>query len=246
MNNSFFKYDSLASTNAELASLARNSLPEFSVVVADYQTNGRGQIGASWESEKGKNLLLSILFHPSFLPIKDFFLLSQFTSLAIIDFLSLISPSSEFSIKWPNDIYYKDKKLAGILIENSIQGSTISSSIVGIGLNVNQRTFLSDAPNPTSLSLFLGKEFFLPDLISLLISALRKRYAQLVDGDFDTIRNDYFSLLYRRNLLCEYEDANGKFLAVLNGVDVNGKLILKLPNDEIKGYYFKEVKFCFS
>ena len=111
MLSNLFSYKELSSTNSELSRLMQNQLPEFTIVQADYQSEGRGQLGAKWESECGKNLLLSILFYPDFLPVKDFFLLSQFTSLALLDFLIQLYPSEYFSIKWPNDIYFKDNKI---------------------------------------------------------------------------------------------------------------------------------------
>lgn len=243
MNFPIFKYDELISTNTELSRLISLDLEEFSVVITDFQTSGRGQMGASWESERGANLLFSKLFYPHFIAIKDFFLLSQFSSLAILDFLNHYFPSSDFSIKWPNDIYYADKKIAGILIENSIQGSFISSSIIGIGLNVNQLHFHSDAPNPISLSAITGVHYTLSSLFTDLNHFLHLRYQQLLSGDFTTIRSDYQKHLYRYNQLYLYEDNSGQFQAVLDSVANDGKLNLRLTSGEIRSYYFKEVRF---
>lgn len=243
MTPALFKYESLLSTNTELSKLLTDSLPEFSVVISDYQSEGRGQVGAYWESERGANLLFSILFYPHFLPVKDFFLLSQFTSLALIDFFTRCIPSADFTIKWPNDIYYQDKKIAGILIENSIQGSQISSSIVGVGLNVNQTHFVSDAPNPISLASITGKQYSLSTLFDALQFHLRFRYNQLLSGDLTQIRSDYQRHLYRLGYSSFYEDATGTFEAVLESVANDGQLCLRLVSGEQRFYYMKEVKF---
>ncbi|MEE0912187.1 MAG: biotin--[acetyl-CoA-carboxylase] ligase [Paludibacteraceae bacterium] len=246
MTSALFKYESLSSTNTELSILLTDSLPEFSVVISDYQTEGRGQVGAYWESEKGANLLFSMLFYPHFLSVKDFFLLSQFTSLALIDFFNQCIPSAEFTIKWPNDIYYQDKKIAGILIENSIQGSKISSSIVGIGLNVNQTHFISDAPNPISLALITGKQYSLSTLFENLQLHLRFRYNQLMSRDYFQLRSDYHRRLYRLGCSSLYEDATGTFEAVLDSVANDGQLCLKLQSGESRFFYMKEVQFLFD
>lgn len=243
MLSNLFSYKELSSTNSELSRLMQNQLPEFTIVQADYQSEGRGQLGAKWESECGKNLLLSFLFYPDFLPVKDFFLLSQFTSLALLDFLIQLYPSEYFSIKWPNDIYFKDKKIAGILIENSLQGSVIKSTIVGIGLNVNQTQFLSDAPNPISLSTISGHQYSLSTLLDDLAEHLQFRYHQLRLGKFQFIRDEYRTHLYQKGKLSSYEDNTGRFEATLESVANDGVLCLRLSSGELRTYYFKEVKF---
>ena len=137
------------STNAWLQqALLEQQLPEGVLVYTSYQTNGRGQLTNVWESEKDKNLLFSMLFTPVWLPVKDQFVLSQAVALGVVRFLNKFQAG--FKVKWPNDIYWNDKKIAGILIENNLQGTVIGSSVVGIGLNINQMEFLSDAPNPVS------------------------------------------------------------------------------------------------
>ena len=143
------------STNAYLQRLvAETDAPEGTVVSTSFQTNGRGQLSNMWEAEDGKNILCSILLRPTSLPIKSQFLISQAISVAIVDVLN--SYLDGFFIKWPNDIYYKEDKIAGILIENTLSSAGISTCIIGLGLNVNQQTFRSDAPNPISLFNIIG------------------------------------------------------------------------------------------
>jgi len=139
--------ESVASTNSYLKELAHSrTLDEGTVIVTRNQTAGKGQQGNAWESEAGKNITCSILLYPSFLPVQHFFLLSEVISLGVKETLDAYTDG--ITIKWPNDIYYCERKIAGILIENEITGSNISMSVAGIGVNVNQEQFLSDAPNP--------------------------------------------------------------------------------------------------
>jgi len=144
------------STNALCWDMNREkALPEGFVVYTDFQSAGKGQPGNSWESAEGKNLLFSMVLHPLHVPMNELFILSELVSVAIKRALDMYSP--DITVKWPNDIYTGDKKLAGILIENSLQGTKIKTVVVGIGLNVNQKEFVSDAPNPVSLMQIIGK-----------------------------------------------------------------------------------------
>ncbi len=163
IGSKLFLFESLPSTNSYAAFLLKNEvIPEGAIVSAEYQTTGRGQGSNIWESENGKNLLISIILYPSIIYPASQFLISMALSLGICDFLKRFIP--DCSIKWPNDIYVNDDKIAGILIENSIMGDKIESTIAGIGLNINQEKFLSDAPNPVSLSLITGKKYDLNSL----------------------------------------------------------------------------------
>lgn len=151
--------DETASTNQYLSQLCnqlQESVAELTTVTAEFQTAGKGQRGNTWEAEEGKNLLFSFVLYPSFLEARRQFILSQIVSLAIKEELSRWS--DEITIKWPNDIYWKDKKICGILIENDLSGHHIRRSIAGIGININQEVFNSDAPNPVSLKQITGKE----------------------------------------------------------------------------------------
>ena len=205
------------------------------VVVADYQTAGRGCGTNTWESERGKNLLFSVLLHPVEIPAREQFRISMAVSVALCEMLSQYA--GDFSIKWPNDIYWRDCKICGMLIENRVSGQLLAESIVGIGLNVNQRKFHSDAPNPVSLCQIVGREM---DCDSLLTDFLRRLEAV---SRYELLRSDYESKLFRRERLTEYADKTGVFQASLKGVKPDGRLLLRDGEGCDRLYAFKEVQF---
>ena len=204
------------------------------VVWADYQTAGRGQGTNTWESERGKNLTFSILLHPVDLPANRQFLLSMQVSLAICEALG--EHIGDLSIKWPNDIYWRNAKIAGILIENSLQGSVIRDSIVGVGLNVNQRQFQSDAPNPISLWQICEHETDREQLLKDILTALDRLLGQ-------EVREQYLAMLYRRKGFHPYVDKDGVFMAELEDVEDDGHLLLCDDSGGRRRYAFKEVTF---
>lgn len=204
------------------------------VVVADYQTAGRGCGTNSWESERGKNLLFSMLIHPTDLPAKRQFHISMAVSLAICEALG--QHIGDLSIKWPNDIYWRNAKICGILIENRLQGQRICDSIIGVGLNVNQRQFHSNAPNPVSLWQISEHE---TDCGQLLTGILQS-FDRLLEQD---IRDRYLSLLYRRQGFHPYVDKDGAFMAEIKDVADDGHLVLRDDNGRERSYAFKEVQF---
>ena len=230
------------STNNYAANqLLTKRLPEGSVFIADSQIDGRGQASNRWESEPGKNLTFSILLYPDFLEISRQFELSKAISLGVADFLNENTP--DVSIKWPNDIYLENRKVAGILIENSIRINKISSSIIGIGLNINQKIFVSDAPNPVSLSLMTGLDYNLEDSLSKLCLKIDARYGQLCQGRFSQIDHDYTQILYRNGIWSRYSDNKGDFEGKILGVDSIGQLRIETKSGAINKYQFKEVSF---
>ncbi len=234
--------DETPSTNTELKNqIKTKKLAEFSMVVTEHQTAGRGQQGNSWESEKGANLTFSVLLRPSFLEPHLQFYLSKIVSLAIIDVLHL--HHIQATIKWPNDIYINDKKIAGILIESSLTGAQMDSTVIGIGLNVNQCDFLSDAPNPISLKQITGLSYNLESLLKQLVEALISRYRILQEGLFTAIDERYFQQLYRKTGTHSYKDQNGPFLATLSKVNPDGILTLLDVEGQERQYAFKEVEF---
>ncbi len=230
------------STNNYAANqLLTKRLPEGVVFIADSQIVGRGQASSSWESEPNKNLTFSILLYPDFLAISRQFELSKAISLGVADFLN--GQTQRVSIKWPNDIYLENRKVAGILIENSIRINKISSSIIGIGLNINQQMFLSDAPNPVSLSQMTGKTYNLNESLSDLCLKINIRYSQLFNGEFNRIDQDYTQMLFRRGTWSLYSDENGDFEGKILGVDSIGRLRIETKSGKINNYQFKEVSF---
>ena len=241
------KKKSVTSTNSELKKIcSEQNLPSFSALIAQKQTAGRGQAGNSWESEPHKNLTFSTVLYPKNLPAKQSFFISRIFSLAVKE--TLDKYIDNVSIKWSNDIYYRDKKICGILIENEIIGSNISSSIIGIGLNVNQEKFTGDAPNPISLYQITNKIHDLDEILLCILQIAKEKYQQFLSGDLTPsifnshgIRNDYHNALYRKSGYHTYEDKNGIFQAKINETEDDGTLILETKDKEIRRYQFKEV-----
>jgi BirA family biotin operon repressor/biotin-[acetyl-CoA-carboxylase] ligase len=211
------------------------------VVLAQHQIKGKGQQGNRWESESGKNLLASIVLFPNFLFAGKQFYLSKIASLAIVDFLK--TETIEISIKWPNDIYVKNKKIAGILIENTVKGQNISSAIIGIGLNLNQEKFVSDAPNPASLMQFSGKDYDIEMVAEIISENLNNWYQKLENGGFNEIDKAYFNLLFRANEWAIFSKQGKQFEARINGIGEFGQLILEERNGMQSEFMFKEVEF---
>jgi BirA family biotin operon repressor/biotin-[acetyl-CoA-carboxylase] ligase len=228
------------STNELLGQLLReNALTEGYTIRTDFQTSGKGQMGNFWESDAGKNLLFSILLYPSKIQVEEQFILSQIVSIAIKSVLDRYAEG--FSIKWPNDIYYRDKKIAGILIENSIQGGNLKHSIVGVGLNVNQKIFRSDAPNPISLRQIIGRRVARKSILEEIYSAILSMYYVL---DKEEIRKLYFQQMYRNMGYYLFEADNFTFEAMIKSVNYDGRLELCTRDNELRSFYFKEVAFC--
>jgi BirA family biotin operon repressor/biotin-[acetyl-CoA-carboxylase] ligase len=237
-----FYFENLPSTNTHAALIMKTTdLPEGSVIYTNYQSAGRGQMGNTWESSDGKNLLISIILFPSMINPAEQFLLSMAVSLAICDFLERHIPQS--TIKWPNDIYVNNDKIAGILIENTILGDKIQNTIAGIGLNINQDVFISDAPNPVSLRMLTGKNYDLSECLNKLTSDLDKRYKQLISEHFTQIRQEYISRLYHLNEWHKFKDKNGIYSGQLLSVTDNGKLVVEKRDRSKEEYSFKEVDF---
>ena len=243
----YLKVSQTASTNTYLSRLAA-TLPGGTVIYTPSQTAGRGQKGNSWESEDGKNLTFSLLLKRPPVKARDQFYLSEAAALAVVEAMTA-EAGDGFTVKWPNDVYWRDKKACGMLIENSLDGTDIATSIIGIGLNVNQERFLSDAPNPVSLINITGHEH---DLMALL-KRVCSRIEQLVDGmDDDSARQDlhrrYMAALYRNDgQLHPYEDAAGnRFMASVAGIAPDGTLTLRHEDGTVHDYLFKQVKHLIS
>ena len=218
--------------------IRQENLPEGFVLYTDFQLAGKGQLGNSWESERSKNLLFSMVLYPEKIMPDKQFVISELVSVAIKN--TLDTYCKDISIKWPNDIYWKDKKIGGILIENSLQGKNIRFSVIGIGLNVNQTTFVSNAPNPVSLSMILGKDADLLQLMNQIHSQIMQLYIRL---DITSIHKTYCDMLYRKNGYHVYRVDDKEFDAKIIGVDLDGRLNLETKEGECCNYYFKEVSF---
>jgi len=216
---------------------------EGTIVTARTQTSGRGQYGNIWESELDKNLTFSLLLFPSVIPVAQQFLLSQMTALGIVDFLASFCQLTGLSVKWPNDIYWNDQKMGGILIENFLSPYAISHTIIGVGINMNQTFFRSDAPNPVSAKQITGEDYNLNAALHAVGNAILKRYVQLLSDKKELIRKDYFSVLYRRSGYFSYKDQSGEFSARIKEIKDSGLLVLETPSGEEREYVFKDVEF---
>lgn len=229
------------STNNAIRNLEQTSDKEFVVVSTEFQTQGKGQRGNSWESERGKNLLFSISFSPEFLPIQQQFLLSQIISLSILDVFR--RRLRKFSIKWPNDIYWRDRKIGGILIENDIADGKLARCIIGVGININQTEFKSGAPNPVSLLQVCGMHCKRIHLLERILKNFEEYYRMLQKGEMEAIRERYRKNLFRKKDFHPYQDANGTFNACLHHIEDNGLIVLEDTEGKLRSYTFKEVSY---
>lgn len=247
MKYSLIFFDELKSTNYFLSEKLKvdNSIAEGLVICADYQTQGRGQATNSWESERGKNLLFSLLLRPINIFASEQFLISQIVALSIKDVLETFL-GQQISIKWPNDIYFQEKKIAGILIKNTLCGSTIKESIVGVGLNVNQEIFVSDAPNPISMKLIAQKEFDRRLVLEKILQRFEFYYKDLKEQKCLKIAEMYKDSLYRKTGFHLFEnDEKGHFLGKIYDVLPTGQLVLvQKDNGQKMIFSFKEIRFC--
>lgn len=233
------------STNAYASDLVSKSKPiEGSVISASFQFNGKGQIGRSWQSEANKNILCSIVLHPNFLNVIDQMVMNMSVALALHDFISSIVDDPVF-IKWPNDIYIKNKKVAGILIQNTIRGKKLDTSIVGTGININQKDFPEEIPNPTSVSLSIGKNVNLDDAYLYWFYFLEKRYEALKFIDFYKVLQEYNSKLYLKDDISSFVKIENKknFLGTIKGADLKGRLHILTEHKELLKFNFREIKY---
>lgn len=241
------KLDATDSTNAYLRRLLSSSIPDnYTVVSAKRQTSGRGQMGTHWESETGKNLTFSLLRRDFDIPANEGFTLNICVSLAVYNVLNRIQ-IPDLSIKWPNDILSGTSKICGILIENQIQGTKISTSIIGIGLNVNQTNFenLQDA---SSIRLLLGKAFDLDMLLVQIVDEMKKVFLDLDKDEMADAHlwNTYESVLFKKGSRMPFENTNGeRFVGSIQGVSKDGKLLIALENTVLKPFNLKEVKLLY-
>ena len=230
------------STNVSLAEICSKGYTEnLTSVYSSFQTDGRGQRGNKWESEDGKNLLFSFVIFPNGLPAREHFILLQITALALFDTLSEYTDG--ISIKWPNDIYWMDRKICGTLIENDLSGMNIERSISGTGVNLNQKIFRSDAPNPISLSQITGQEYDIETVLHKIMNSASIYHRMFENGESDIIRKKYFEAIYRKDGFYMYKDDNGTFDAIIEDIEKDGRLVLKDREGRVRKYLFKEVSY---
>ena len=220
-----------------------SDLQNFTVVVAKQQTKGRGQLGRKWVSEPNKNLTFSIFVKFNQLQITKNKYLNFAISLAIYDVL-LSKKIVKTTIKWPNDLLSGNKKICGILIENTFSGNNIKNSIVGIGLNVNQEIFPEFKPNATSLKLETGSAFNLNTLLNEILIAFQNKINLLKTKQFEALEESYLKVLYKKNIPSMFKNSSDEvFIGIITGISNNGKLQIQLEDDEIKEFGIREVSF---
>jgi BirA family transcriptional regulator, biotin operon repressor / biotin---[acetyl-CoA-carboxylase] ligase len=222
--------------------LKTERVDEGTVIWAQRQTAGKGQGENEWISQSGKNMTISLILYPRFLPIESQFMLNKSVSLAVLDFVHTLLPTGSCKIKWPNDIYFGFSKLGGILINNTISGSSFVNSIIGIGININQTRFDPALPNPISIKQLLSKETEIGHSLIALIGKLDHRYDQLKKGDFSLLDHEY-----RDNLLGINEERKFKkdvdvFNGFIRDVDLFGRLIIETADNKRLTFSHKEVE----
>lgn len=242
LGKNLIKLGTVDSTNTHASRLLRQKkLPEGTVILADNQTTGRGQAGNIWESEPGKNLTFSVVIYPTFIEIEKQFYISMSISNGIIDFLQENKIPS--TIKWPNDICAGSSKIAGILIENTLSGNLLQSSVIGIGLNVNQHEFRKELGNVTSMYNFNNCEFDLFRSLEYILEKLNTWINKLYEKAYGNIKNNYLNNLLALNEWRTYTSISGKFEGMIVDVTESGLLMVKERTGIVQAYAFKEISY---
>ena len=235
------RLEETGSTNDFLKTYAGEEGMMMTVVVADYQHAGRGQGGNSWNSEAGKNLLFSIKTYPERVPVNRQYVMLEAKALAMKK--TLDSLLEEVSIKWPNDIYFRDSKIGGTISECLISGEKIRNCILGTGLNVNQQTFPSGIPNPISIYNIIGVEKDRNSILTDILSNFEIYLDMVNSGKLSQIHSLYSEALYRLHGVHLFKDSKGNFLAGIDHVEPDGHIILRRLGGKHSRYAFKEVTF---
>ena len=233
----------IPSTNAYIAGIISKSKPQHDFCAYTYnQTEGRGQIGRKWFSDHNKNICLSILVQHKDLEVHRQFELNMAVCLGILEYIKMILGPGDVKIKWPNDIYFKDQKLAGILIQNQISGQYISSSIIGVGLNVNQILFPDDIPNPTSLRLIKQKKFNLFNELTKLSENIYDSINYFKEQP-QNLFEKYINSIYGIHQIRQFKDQdNHIFKGIIKGINPSGQLLVEVENKILK-FNFREIGF---
>ncbi|MBT8305018.1 MAG: biotin--[acetyl-CoA-carboxylase] ligase [Bacteroidia bacterium] len=239
------KLNAIGSTNTFLRQISSaEPLDDYTVVVAQHQTNGRGQMGTEWQVQEGKNLTFSVLKKTKFVSTDDHFFISIATSLAVHSAMIRLK-IPKVQIKWPNDILAENQKICGILIENVLKNNRTIASIIGIGLNVNQIDF-SGLPNATSVLKLTGRNYSTEEIMHAILDDLKINFNRLKEGDLEGIKKDYESKLFRRNKPSTFKDqGNAMFSGYIQGVSRNGNLQVLLEDDIVKEYDLKEIELLY-
>lgn len=239
------KLNAIDSTNSYLKAMASVNLPkDFTVVVADHQTQGRGQMGTTWQTEDGKNLTASVFKAFGFVDVEKQFYISMAVALSICKALEILK-ISQLSIKWPNDILSANKKICGTLIENVIKQNQLKGSIIGFGLNVNQKYF-DNLPKASSMSLLTGVVYNKDEVLSQILKQLQYYFAILESKDYEKLKEEYESLLFRKDKPSTFKNEDGTtFSGIIKGITETGKLNVWTEDDVIKTFDLKQVTLLY-
>lgn len=234
------------STNSTLFTMAQEDreLPQLYSVIAREQTAGRGQRGNNWLAEAGSSLCFSFLIRSAGLLATEQYAVSELAAYGVMKTLARYLPEeqkSRLSIKWPNDIYYDERKIAGILIEHSITGTHIDYSVVGIGININEEQFPEELPNPISLHQITGEKYDLDAVHARIMRRFGFMIEPFLMGNYSEVHQRCMSRMYRRHGLHRYKDEQGTFLAEIKDVLPSGHIVLATDEGELRTYAFKEV-----
>lgn len=237
-----YHFDTLTSTNDEARA---QKYRDMDVIRADFQSRGRGQRGHLWLSRKYDNLTFSLLLEPTFLRASLQFYLSEIVAISVTEML--LSYGIESKIKWTNDIYVRDMKITGILIEHQLQGHFLRRTIAGLGIDVNQEIFPEELPNPTSMKLLSGRSFVLDEVLERFLRSFRLYYKMLRDGDYSSISSKYHGLLYRLDEKHGFMLPDGTFFnGIIRGVRPCGALVVENDGGQRNEYQFKEIEFVLN
>ena len=239
------KLNAIDSTNSFLRQLSSDKkVEDYTVVIAESQLKGRGQMGTSWNSQSGKNLMASVFVDVSFLAIDHSFWISMATSLAISNTLKGFQIRN-VKVKWPNDILADQKKIAGILIENVIKNNTLQASIIGFGLNINQLYF-DNLPLASSMQMVSGQHYSIDNVLKKVIEHLKYYMSLLKEGRFKELKKLYESELFRKEKPSTFKNAEGAlFSGFIKGVSNSGHLKVLIEDDILKEFDLKEIKLLY-
>ncbi len=239
-----FKLDAINSTSIYLKQLSKGiDISNWTVVTAEYQTSGRGQMQTKWDSKRSKNLIFSMLIKFDNLKASNQFYLNCAISIGIFNALKEYK-LPQLKIKWPNDIMSVNKKLGGILIENSLMNDKIYQTVVGVGLNINQVTYPDYLPKAVSMKQILKNDFDRDKILIKIVNSIKTQIDILNQGEFKTLHQNYENVLFKKGKVLMLENKNQlKFLGKLIGVSKQGKLMVELENESVTEFDFKEIKF---
>ena len=239
------KLNAIDSTNSYLRKISSQELlGDYTVVMAKKQTNGRGQMGTTWNSESSKNLTFSVFKDLLSFKIEYPFFISIATSLALLKTLQSFS-IPKLSIKWPNDILSEDKKICGILIENVIKQNSMQASIIGIGLNVNQ-TLFDNLPKASSLKFISGTVYNLDEVLQAILANLKHYFLILKNGDLDVLKKEYETYLFRKDKPSTFKDAQGSvFFGYIKNISVSGSIQILLEDNIIEEFDLKDISLLY-